>query len=128
MCWMSSSSSIAAACPLLHLVEHVREGRLQPQRLLDLVSGHVRVLAVLQEARNLVITYEFDERLRVLLPILGKPLELGEDGRDASRTEQLDGVLGVLVEVGVEDAHVLEVQTRSDVEEIPPQVVQLERR
>ena len=37
-----------------------------------------------------------------------------------------DRVLGVLVEVGVEDAHVLEVQARTDVEEIPPQVVQLE--
>ena len=39
-----------------------------------------------------------------------------------------DRVLGVLVEVGVEDALVLEVQSRADVEEHPAQVVQAQRR
>jgi hypothetical protein len=48
-------------------------------------------------------------------------------GGDAGRAEQLDGVLGVLVEVGVEDALVLEVQPGADVEQIPPQIVQLQR-
>jgi len=37
-------------------------------------------------------------------------------------------VFGVLVEVGVEDALILEVQAGTDVEEHPPQVVQAERR
>ena len=117
---MSSNSSRV----VLHLVEHVGEGRLQPQRLLDLIGRHVRVLAVLQEARDLVLADELDERLRVLLPILGEPFEIGEDGRDAGRAEQGDRVLGVLVEVGVEDALVLEVQAGADVEQLPAQVVQ----
>ena len=66
--------------------------------------------------------------VRVRLPVLREAFEIGEDSGDPGRAEQLDRVLGVLVEIGVEDAHVLEVQTRTDVEEIPPQVVQLERR
>ena len=72
---MSSNSSVAKH--LLHLVEHVGEGRLQPQRLLDLIGRDVGVLAVLQEARALVLANELDERLGVVLPVLGEAFEVG---------------------------------------------------
>src|SRR5262249_53042240 len=71
---------------------------------------------------------ELDEGLRVFLPILWEPFEIGEHGRDPGLAEQLDGVLGVLVEVGVEDALVLEMQARADVEQLPPEVVQTKGR
>src|ERR1700754_4607397 len=92
MCWMSSSSSTAtgfrrcivqrpqAESTSLHLIEHGRERRLQPERLLDLVGCDIRVLAVLEEARDLVIADELDEALRVLSPILRETLEIGENG------------------------------------------------
>ena len=57
-----------------------------------------------------------------------KALELLEDRVDARLGEESDGVLGVLVEVGVEDALVHEVRVAADVEEHPPEVVELERR
>ena len=60
-----------------------REARLQPKRLLDFVGGHVRVLAVLQEAGALVLADELDERRRVRLPVLREAIELLEDGVDA---------------------------------------------
>ena len=71
---------------------------------------------------------ELDERRRVRLPVLGKPFELLEDRIDARSLEQLNGVLGVLVEIGVEDALVHEVRVRADVEEHPAQVMELQRR
>src|SRR5262245_36868941 len=51
--------------PSLHLVEHVLEGRLEPERLLDLVGAYIRILAVFQEARALVLPHELDERRSV---------------------------------------------------------------
>src|SRR5215211_2185130 len=47
--------------PLLHLVEHGRERVLEPQRLLDFVRAHIRVLGVLQKAGALVFPHELDE-------------------------------------------------------------------
>ena len=46
---------------LLHLVEHVGERSLQAQRLLDLIRRHVWVLAVLQEAGEVVLAHELHE-------------------------------------------------------------------
>ena len=46
---------------LLHLVEHVGEGSLQAQRLLDLIGGDVRILAVLEEAGEVVLAHELHE-------------------------------------------------------------------
>src|ERR1700758_1254010 len=110
MCWMSSSSSINARVTRqsLHLIEHVRKRRLKPQRLLDLIGSHVRIFPVLQEAWALVVADELNESVRVLLPVLRKTLEVGEHRRDTGLAEQPHRVLGVLVEVGVEDALVLE--------------------
>src|SRR6516225_7673647 len=110
MCWISSSSSINAHVKResLHLVEHVRKRRLEPQRLLDLVGAHERIFAVLKKAWALVFADELDERVRVLLPVLREPFEVGEDRCDTGLAKQPHRVLGVLVEVGVEDALILE--------------------
>ena len=50
----------------LHLVEHVREGLLQLQCLLDLSGRDVWILPVFQETRALVFADKFDERRSVL--------------------------------------------------------------
>src|SRR4029453_218376 len=99
----SARWSLRPSRPLLHLFEHLRERRLHRQGLLDLIAREVRVLRVLQEAVALVVTNELDERLRVRLPVLRKTLEVLERGVQSRLSEQHDGVLGVLVEVRVED-------------------------
>ena len=50
--------------------------------------------------------------------------EIGEHRVYAALAEQLHGVLGVFVEVGVEDALVLKGQAVADIEEHPAEVVQ----
>ena len=62
----------------------------------------------------------------VRLPVRREAFEVLEDGVDAGLAEQHDRVLGVLVEVGIEDPLVHE--ARVVIEEHPAQVVQLERR
>src|SRR6202022_321103 len=99
-----------------------------PQCLLDLVGGDVGVLAILQETGALVLTNEFHEGVRILFPVLRESLEVGEHRGDPRRAEQRHRILGVLVEIGVEDALVLKMQSRTDVEQYPPQVVQPQRR
>src|SRR5262249_22522664 len=56
----------------------------------------------------------------------GEAFQVLEDGVDAVLAEERHGVLGVLVEIGVEDALIHEVGFLPDVEEHPPEVVQLE--
>ena len=56
----------------------------------------------------------------------GKPSRFYEDGGDAGLREEGHGILGVFVEVGVEDALIHEVGFSLDVEEHPAQVVELE--
>src|SRR4030095_7020092 len=125
MCWMSSNSSVSGTT-LLHLVEHGRERVLEPQRLLDLVRGHIRVLGVLQKARPLVLPHELDERGCVRLPVFGKPFQVLEHRIDPVLGKQGHRILGVLVEVGVENPLVHEVRIGPDVEEHPAQVMQPE--
>src|SRR4051794_39030944 len=109
ICWMSSSSIIiTSAAHSLHLVQHVRERRLQPQRLLDLLRAHVGVLTVLEEAGTLVLADELEERRRVGLPVHREAFQVLEDGVDAILGEERNSVLGVLVEIGIEDALLLE--------------------
>src|SRR3954469_25337665 len=127
MCWISSSSSIiTSAAHSLHLVQHVRERRLQPQRLLDLFRAHVGVLAVLEEAGTLVLADEREESRRVGLPVQGEALQVLEHRIDVVLGEERDRILGVLVEIGVEDALIHEVGLMADIEEHPPEVMQLE--
>ena len=71
---MSSNSSMSlASVDSLHLVEHVGEGRLELERLLDLVGADVRILAVFQEARALVLANELDERRGFVFQSSGNP-------------------------------------------------------
>src|SRR4051812_23100349 len=105
---MSSVWSISIL-QLLHLVEHARKRRLQLQSLFDLVGGDIGIFAIFQEAGALMIAHEFDEGGRVGLPVLWKSLKVLKDRLDAQRAKQGDGVLGVLVEIGVEDALIHEV-------------------
>src|SRR3954463_11543330 len=74
-----------------------------------------------------MLANELDEPLGALSPVLREPFKVLKGGRDAALAEQLDGILGVLVEVGVEDALVLEIQVLADVEKLPAQIMQLQR-
>src|SRR3954466_1129261 len=123
MCWMSSNSSISGS---LHLVEHVRECGLQRQRLLDLLGADKRILAVFQETRALVVANELDEGRRIRLPVFGKTLQVFKHGADAELCEQSHCILGVLIEVGVEDTLIHEVSLTIDGKQNPPQIVQFE--
>src|SRR3954469_20051326 len=123
MCWMSSNSSISDS---LHLVEHVGEGGLQRQRLLDLLGADKRILAVFEETRALVVANELDESRRIRLPVFGKALEVFKNGADAQLCEQSHCILGVLIKVGVENTLIHEVGLTIDRKENPPQVVEFE--
>src|SRR3954451_23579250 len=111
MCWISSNSSISDS---LHLVKHVGECNLQRQRLLDLLGADKRILAVFQETRTLVFSHELDESRRIRLPVFGKALEVFKDGADAQLGEQGNRILGVLIEVGVEDTLIHEISYAID--------------
>lgn len=66
-----------------------------------------------------MVADELDERRRVGLPVLGKTLEVLEDSIDAGCREESYSILGVFVEVRVEDALILEVGFSIDFEELP---------
>src|SRR5438094_2639658 len=110
----------------LHLIQHVGQRRLHSQRLLDFVRTDVRIFAVFQKALALMFPNELDERWYVRPPILGKPFQVHEDGGDAGLREEGYSVLGVLVEIGIEDALIHEVRIAVDVEEHPAEVVELQ--
>ena len=93
----------------LHLVEHVRKCGFELKRLLDLVGTHIGIFPVFEEARAVVVADELDETLRIGLPIFRKAFEIFEDSENAGGREESHCILGVLVEVGVEDALILKV-------------------
>src|SRR5207302_2055354 len=99
---------------------------LQPECLLDFVGAHIRILAVLKKARTVVVADELDEGGSIRLPVLREAFEILKDGVQARGGKERDGVLGVFVEVGVENARVLEVSVPFDLKEIPAQVVEFE--
>ena len=76
----------------------------------------------------MVIAHKLDEGRCVRLPIFGETFKILEDRVQARRGEDGHCVFGVLVEISVEDAHILEVIVTFDLEEIPAQIVQLEHR
>ena len=94
--------------------------------VLDLVGTHIGIFPVFEEARALVLADELDECRSIGLPVCRKAFEVFEDGLEPGRPEQVHGILGVLVEVGVEDALVHE--PRVVVEEGPLQEVDLQGR
>src|SRR3954468_2372257 len=93
-----------SAQSLLHLIEHVRKCRFELERLLDLVPAHIRVFAIFKETRAMMLADKFDECRGIGLPVLGKTLEIFEYRIDARRREKCYRILGILVEVRVEDA------------------------
>src|SRR4051794_8155925 len=88
--WDSARGASGRLAALLHLVEHLAEGVLDLQGLLDLVGRDVRILAILQEAGALVLPDELDERRGVRLPVHRKPFEVLEDRVDTGQPEERD--------------------------------------
>src|SRR5262249_43174592 len=117
--WQSYSRS-------LHLVERFRECLLQPERFFDLIGCHVRILSVFQEARALVIANKLNERRHVRLPVRWKSFEVLKDRVYTRFREQRDGIVSVLVEIGIEDALVHEERLLADIEQDPAQVMELQ--
>src|SRR5882757_3748387 len=74
-----------------------------------------------------MLANKFDERRWIRLPVFWEPFEILEHSVYSRCGEQRDGVLGVLVKIGVEDSLIHKVLVLADVEEHPPQIVELER-
>src|SRR4029077_967251 len=74
----------------------------------------------------LVLAHEVKEGGRVRLPVLREPLEVLKYRGYTGRAEERYRILGVLVEVRVEDALVHEVRIALDREQYPAQVMQLQ--
>src|SRR5215203_2574890 len=70
---------------------------------------------------------EFDERVGVGLPVHREAFEVFENGVNAEAHKERDCVFCVLVEVGVENTLIHEVQSRTDVEQHPTKIMKLER-
>src|SRR5712671_2039101 len=75
-----------------------------------------------------MLANKFDERRWTRLPVFWESFEILEHSVYSRCGEQRDGVLGVLVKIGVEDSLIHKVLVLADVEEHPPQIVELERR
>src|SRR5215831_14622359 len=110
----------------LQLIKHLGQGVLDPQGLLDFVGGDIRILTIFDKARTLMVPDELNERFRVRFPVHRKPFEVLENCIDAGLCKESYRVLGVFVEIGVEDSLVHE--PRVVVEEHPAQVMELEWR
>src|SRR2546430_9283104 len=113
---------------LLHQVKHFGELRFELQTLLNFVCCCVGILTVFQKARTLVFAKEVDECWHVRLPVLGKAFKVLKDCVHSDLFEQGYCILGVLVEICIEDSLVHEVRVLSNIEENPSQVVKLERQ
>ena len=74
----------------------------------------------------MVVADELDESLWLSLPIFREAYEIFEDGKYAGSREESYCILGILIEIGVEDALILEVGLTVDLENLPAQIVQLE--
>src|SRR5271170_2088970 len=113
---------------LLHQVEHFGKLRFELQTLLDFVCRRIWILRILQEARTLVFAKELDECWYVRLPVLGETLKVLENCVHSDFFKQGYRILGVLVEICIEDSLIHEVRVHSNIEENPSQVVELECR
>jgi hypothetical protein len=72
-----------------------------------------------------MLTNERDEPLGMLSPVQGESFKVFKGGCDARLAKQHHRILGVLIEVSIEDALVLEIQVVADIEQLPPQKMQL---
>src|SRR4026208_2473861 len=100
------------------MVEHVREGCLELQSFLYLIRAHEGILAIFKEARALMLSDKLDQCRGVRRSIRRHALQILEDGGETGCRKNCDRILRVFVEVGVEDAHVLEVSVPLDLEQI----------
>src|SRR6202020_189598 len=100
------------------------ERGLQLERFFDLVGANEGVLAVFEETRTLMLANECYEGRRIGLPVHRESLKIFEDSRNARGGEQRDSVLGVFVEVGVENTLVHEVGFPIDGKQQPAEVMQ----
>ena len=103
-----------------------RRRRLQLQRLLDLVGGDIRILAVLEEARALVLANELYECVGVRLPVLGKPSRLLNAVSCRSSVNSATAS-SVYLSKSVSKMPWYMKCCRPDVEQHPAEVVQLQR-
>src|SRR4030095_13858788 len=110
---------------LLHLIEHVGQRRLYVESFLDLICADVRVFGVFQKARTLMFPDKLNEAFRVRFPVAWKAFEIFEYSIYSEADEKRDGVFGVLVEVGVEDALVHEIGFAVNWEQNPAKVGKL---
>src|ERR1700720_1725788 len=74
----------------------------------------------------MMVTDELDECRGVRFPIFRKALQIFENGDETGGRKQANRILGIFVEVGVENAHVLEIGFSPDIEKVPSEVMQLE--
>src|SRR5688572_8831673 len=125
---MSSRSSFVVISLSLHLVEGIGESGFESEGFLDLLGGGKGILTVLQKTRAMVIAHELDEGGSIGLPVRWESLEILENRVQPRRPKERYRIFSVLVEVGIEDTHVLEIGVALDLEEVPAQVVQLENR
>src|SRR6266536_6257898 len=74
----------------------------------------------------MMVTDELDECRGVRFPIFWKALQIFENGVETGCRKDGNRILGIFVEVGVENAHVLEIGFPIDIEKVPSEVMQLE--
>src|SRR6266536_4554972 len=74
----------------------------------------------------MMVTDELDECRGVRFPIFWKALQIFENGVETGCRKDGNRILGIFVEVGVKNAHVLEIGFPIDIEKVPSEVMQLE--
>ncbi len=73
----------------------------------------------------MMVADELDECRGVRFPIFRKALQIFENGVETRCPKDANRILGILVEVGVEDSYILEVRFPFDVEKVPSEIMQL---
>ena len=74
----------------------------------------------------MMIADELDECRGVRFPIFREAFQILENSTQTSWRKDGHRILGIFVEVGVENPHVLEINIAFDFEEIPSEVMQLQ--
>ena len=75
-----------------------------------------------------MLAKELGDSCNVRLPVFRSSAEIHKDCSDARRDEKRDYVLKIFVKIGIKDALIHELQSRSDVEQNPAEIVQLQWR
>src|SRR5260370_28245790 len=75
-----------------------------------------------------MVTKELNHSRKICFPIVRPALQVHEYRGDAGFQEECYGIFKVFVEIGIEDALVHEMRSRTDVKNNPAKVMQSERR